>query len=60
MMPHPERALELGALSRAIGGAWGERRARAVEHAPGAGNGGTGSGPGLVLFEGLRRHLEEA
>lgn len=55
LMPHPERAVSLGALARDLGGEWGERRDRAADqggdalHAP---------GPGLALFEGLRRHLE--
>jgi phosphoribosylformylglycinamidine synthase len=60
IMPHPERALDLGAMSRGVGGAWGERRVRALEHAPGAGNGGAAEGPGLALFAGLKRHLVEA
>jgi phosphoribosylformylglycinamidine synthase I len=46
MMPHPERAQDAGALSRSIVGEWGA--------------GGDGGGPGLALFEGLKRHLEEA
>ncbi len=53
LMPHPERALDLGQLARAVGGPWAERRERAREA------GGSGSGPGLGLFEGLARHLEE-
>lgn len=57
MMPHPDRAQSLGALPPSIAGAWHERR-EAVR------TGGTAlleaPGPGLLLFEGLRRHLEEA
>ena len=56
LMPHPERAVELGALPRAIGGAWGARRDRALEAAP-PGSETVGAGPGLSLFEGLKRHL---
>ena len=56
MMPHPERALDLGALSRAIPGEWAAQRERACEDGAGV----AAAGPGLVLFEGLRRHLEEA
>ncbi len=55
MMPHPERAQDLGGIARVIGGAWGRRRDRSLEagehQAP---------GPGLLFFDGLRRHLEEA
>ena len=47
LMPHPERAQDAGAVSRAVTGAWARRE---------GGNGG----PGLTLFEGLRRHLQEA
>lgn len=58
LMPHPERALHLGALSRGLGGAWGETRDRAMESgAPGA---AYAAGPGRVFFEALRRHFEEA
>jgi phosphoribosylformylglycinamidine synthase len=49
LMPHPERAQDAGAVSRAIGGAWGERR-----------GGAAGDGPGLALFAGLALHLREA
>jgi phosphoribosylformylglycinamidine synthase len=55
IMPHPERAVSLGALSREIGGEWGERRDRAVEHGDQALE---EAGPGLALFVGLQRHLE--
>jgi phosphoribosylformylglycinamidine synthase subunit PurQ / glutaminase len=47
LMPHPERAQDAGAVSRAVTGAWARRE---------GGNGG----PGLTLFAGLSRHLEEA
>ncbi|HEV2106446.1 MAG TPA: phosphoribosylformylglycinamidine synthase I [Candidatus Eisenbacteria bacterium] len=57
LMPHPERAQELGAVARAIGGAWGERRDRALERGGGEGD---AEGPGLVLLRGLRAHLERA
>jgi phosphoribosylformylglycinamidine synthase len=56
MMPHPERALELGQLSRGIGGEWAARRDRAWE----TGAARDAAGPGLPFFEGLRRHLEGA
>lgn len=55
LMPHPERAVHLGALCREVGGDWGARRDRAADQ------GGAATdepGPGLALFEGLRRHLE--
>jgi phosphoribosylformylglycinamidine synthase len=54
IMPHPERAQDLGGLSRAIGGGWAGRRDEAVgSHRLDA------EGPGLTFFHGLRRHLEE-
>jgi phosphoribosylformylglycinamidine synthase len=53
IMPHPERAQDLGGLSRTIGGAWAERRDEALStHRLDA------EGPGLTFFHGLRRHLE--
>jgi phosphoribosylformylglycinamidine synthase len=55
LMPHPERAQDLGGVARGVGGAWGRRRERALDEGAGDGN-----GPGLALFEGLRRHLQEA
>jgi phosphoribosylformylglycinamidine synthase len=55
VMPHPERAQDLGALSRATTGIWADARvesaARGQCDAP---------GPGLALFSGLKRHLMEA
>lgn len=57
MMPHPERVLDLGALGRAIGGEWGERRDRALER---GGDAAYAPAPGLALFEGLRAALAGA
>ncbi len=57
IMPHPERVLDLGAIGRAVGGAWGARRDGALER------GGEGPGedsPGMLLFRGLKAHLQEA
>ncbi len=57
MMPHPDRAQSLAALPPAIAGAWHDRREQAR-----AGSAATlldARGPGLLLFEGLFRHLEE-
>ena len=55
LMPHPERAQDLGALAPGVAGAWGQARAEALARgdceAP---------GPGLALFEGLKRHMMEA
>ena len=55
MMPHPERALDLGAVARSLGGAWGARRDRALEA---GGAGAFGRGPGVALFDGLRASFE--
>ncbi len=55
MMPHPERAVELGGLARVVAGPWGHRRDAALERGD-----ATAPGPGLLLFDGLRRHLEGA
>ncbi len=56
MMPHPERALELGALARGVAGAWGERRAAgALAESDLARE----DGPGAVFFRGLAAHLLE-
>jgi len=55
LMPHPERAVDLGAIGREIGGAWGAQRDQALE--AGA---ATGDGPGLALFRGLAAHLPGA
>jgi phosphoribosylformylglycinamidine synthase len=55
LMPHPERAQDLGALSRGQAGAWADARAATLARgdcdAP---------GPGMTLFDGLRQHLMEA
>jgi phosphoribosylformylglycinamidine synthase len=57
LMPHPERAADLGQLSRAIGGEWGTRRDRAFA----AGDGSAfADGPGMALFHALARHLSVA
>jgi phosphoribosylformylglycinamidine synthase len=55
LMPHPERAQDLGGLGRSVAGPWGERRDQAL-----AAGDRDAPGPGLLLFEGLRRHLVEA
>ncbi len=57
LMPHPERAADLGSVSRLMGGDWGRRRDAAVAAADGS---AYGEGPGLMLFHGLARHLGEA
>jgi len=56
LMPHPERALDLGQLARSVPGEWAERRERACER----GAAQDDAGPGLAIFEGLRLHLEES
>ena len=54
LMPHPERAIELGQVARGIGGEWGRRRDDAFT----AANGSLfHEGPGLALFRGLAAHL---
>ena len=53
IMPHPERAQDLGGLSRAIAGPWAERRERAA-----AVGGVDEEGPGMLFFHGLRQHLK--
>ena len=61
LMPHPERAQDLGALSRAVGGPWAERRDARLEAIASAGGrheeAGAEDGPGLAIFAGLARHL---
>ncbi len=61
LMPHPERAQDLGALSRAASGPWADRRDARLEVALQAGAGraaaGDDDGPGLAIFAGLARHL---
>jgi phosphoribosylformylglycinamidine synthase len=49
MMPHPERAMDVGQVGRGVGGRWAARR-----------DAGAGPGPGASLFAGLARHLEGA
>jgi len=57
LMPHPERAQDLGAVPRGLGGEWEERRDRwARESQPDA----DAAGPGLAIFTGLARHLERS
>jgi phosphoribosylformylglycinamidine synthase subunit PurQ / glutaminase len=55
LMPHPERAQDLGALPPTVEGKWG--RARSMARQQGERD---APGPGLLLFEGLKRHLMEA
>ncbi len=57
LMPHPERATELGALSRSVGGDWGQRRDRAFAARD---RSAFTDGPGMLLFHALARHLEGA
>jgi len=54
IMPHPERAQDLGALARGVSGPWSDRREHAL-----AAQQAEAEGPGLLLFRGLQRHLEE-
>ncbi len=54
MMPHPERALELGALSRDVGGDWRRRWTEAAERDRAL---VSADGPGVPFFLGLARHL---
>jgi len=53
LMPHPERAQDLGGLSRAIEGPW-TRRSEGVRAAGEV----DAEGPGMLLFHGLRQHLK--
>jgi phosphoribosylformylglycinamidine synthase len=57
LMPHPERAQDLGALKRGLGGPWEERRAA---WAAGASPDPDAEGPGLAIFAGLARHLGQS
>ena len=57
MMPHPERAQVLESLARTVTGPWAERRAAAADRGAALED---QPGPGLSIFEGLRRTLEEA
>ncbi len=57
LMPHPERAVDLGAVSRGVGGDWGRGRDAALAardaHA-------FEDGPGMAVFHGLARFLKGA
>jgi len=55
LMPHPERAVDLGAMSRDTTGTWAEAREAALRSGS-----ADAPGPGLTLFAGLARHLKEA
>lgn len=52
LMPHPERAQDLGGVARTVEGEWAAKRDAALAQ----GDAG-GAGPGLALFVGLARHL---
>jgi len=54
LMPHPERAVDAGAVARRVAGPWAQRRDEALA------TGGEADGPGMVFFTALRRHLEGA
>ena len=54
LMPHPERAVVLGQVSRGIGGDWGTARDHALATRDGHAD---EDGPGMALFRGLARHL---
>lgn len=54
LMPHPERAQDLGGVARTIGGEWAQRRDAALARGE-----AEAAGPGLELFVGLARHLGE-
>ena len=55
VMPHPERAQDLAGVARSVAGPWARRRDAALTSGDAA-----APGPGLLLFEGLARHLKEA
>jgi phosphoribosylformylglycinamidine synthase subunit PurQ / glutaminase len=57
MMPHPERALEIGAIARSVAGEWGAKREAGARSGPAVSE---SAGPGTLLFEGLARHLAGA
>lgn len=57
LMPHPERAVELGALSRGMGGEWGRGRDSALAARDGH---AFDDGPGMAVFHGLARFLKGA
>jgi phosphoribosylformylglycinamidine synthase len=54
LMPHPERALDAGAVGRGVAGPWAEQRDAAMAA------GRDEAGPGMEFFTALRLHLEEA
>ena len=56
MMPHPERVLDLCAISRETGGEWGARRDAALQE----GGDPMADSPGMLLFRALGAHLAEA
>jgi phosphoribosylformylglycinamidine synthase I len=58
IMPHPERAQDLGQLARTLSGPWAERREQMIRS--GSSDGLEAHGPGLLLFSSLRCHLEQA
>jgi phosphoribosylformylglycinamidine synthase len=55
LMPHPERAQDLGTLSRGVAGPWAEARERWNESGQ-----GDGDGPGMVIFRGLAQYMKGA
>jgi len=57
MMPHPERALDVGAIARTAGGEWGRRQREALAR---GGAPALEDSPGMELFNGLKAHLEDA
>jgi phosphoribosylformylglycinamidine synthase len=57
LMPHPERAAELGFVSRGMGGEWGRGRDAALAARDGH---AFDDGPGMAVFHGLARHLKGA
>jgi phosphoribosylformylglycinamidine synthase len=54
LMPHPERAQDLGGVARTVEGEWAEKRDAALARGD-----ADAAGPGLELFVGLARHLGE-
>jgi phosphoribosylformylglycinamidine synthase len=65
LMPHPERAQDLGAVPRWLSERWEstsecQHPNAATDRKAALADGIQAKGPGLVLFEGLMRHLTEA
>jgi phosphoribosylformylglycinamidine synthase len=56
LMPHPERAQDLGAMPQRVVGTWAEARERELES---VGDRLAAPGPGLAIFHSLKRFLEE-